>query len=52
MPPLLVPVTKTFVASPLYSLSVHFTILAMVLESPPPSWRSVCLLLTSQQVPE
>lgn len=46
------PVTKTLEASALYSFSVHFTMLAMVFESPPPSWVSVRLELTSQQVPE
>jgi hypothetical protein len=52
MAPLLLPVTKTLLASALYSFSVHLTMFAMVLLSPPPSWVRVCLLLTSQHVPE
>jgi hypothetical protein len=52
MAPLLDPVTKTLEALALYSDRVHLTMLAMVLESPPPLWLSVALELTSQQVPE
>jgi hypothetical protein len=52
MPPEEDPVTKTLEVSALYSLTVHLTMLAMVLESPPPSCVSVALELTSQQVPE
>lgn len=44
--------TKTLDASAEYSLMVHLAMLAIVLESPPPSWERVALELTSQHVPE